>query len=139
VAVDHPFNAVAEMEDVEIDEEADTDSAEAHVRQQLRLVNGMEGLGRFHFHYDSMFHDQIDAISDFEFVALIDDGQGYFSCDFETAASQFVRQAGLVCALKKTWPEDGVHLQGSIYDRTGYVVYVTGMGSCGRGHPYCIT
>jgi hypothetical protein len=75
VAVDHPFNAVAEMEDVEIDEEADTDSAAAHVRQQLRLVNGMEGLGRFHFHYDLMFHDQIDAISDFEFVALIDDGQ----------------------------------------------------------------
>jgi hypothetical protein len=47
----------------------------------------MEDLDGFHFNHDSAFHDQIDAISDFEFMALVDYGHGYFSGDFETAVS----------------------------------------------------
>lgn len=66
-------------------------------------MNRVECLDGFHFHHDSVFNDEVDAISDFELLTFIDHGLSYFSCDFETSAPQFLRQAGLVGAFQQTW------------------------------------
>jgi hypothetical protein len=42
-------------------------------------MDRVEGFGGFHFHYDSTFHGEVDAVADFEFVTLIDYGLSYFS------------------------------------------------------------
>lgn len=86
------------------------------------MVNRVEGLDGFHFHNDSMFYDQIDAVSDFEFMAFIDYGHRYFRYDLETAASQFVRQAGLVGTFQKTRAEGRMNRHRGIDYRTCYFV-----------------
>jgi len=110
------------MENVEIDQETDRYMAHAHVGQQLRLMNRMKGFDGFHFYHDSMRHDQIDAISDLKFVAFID-GNGYFSRDFETAVSQFVRQAGLVGTFQRARAEKRMNLHRGIHNGAGDFVY----------------
>jgi len=103
--IHHTLDFVSQVEDVEIDQQAHRYSAQSHVGQELRLINRVDGLDGFHFHYDSVFNDEIDAISDFELLPFIDHWLSYFSCNFETAASQFLRQAGLVGAFQKAGTE----------------------------------
>jgi hypothetical protein len=122
------------MEDVEIDQEAHWKSAEAHVGQQLGMVDGVNGFYRFHFYDDSAFDYEIHPITEFEPLSLVDQRQTDLSCYLETSGSEFVRQAGLVGALQKARAEDGVDLHGGIHDRTGDVVYAIGMGPCWAGH-----
>jgi hypothetical protein len=55
-------------------------------------VEGVDAVNGFHFNHDSAFDHQVDSVSHLELMALIDYGHGPFSWDFETAASQFVRQ-----------------------------------------------
>src|SRR6266496_2544542 len=92
LAFDHPFDSVTQVEDVEIDQETYRYSAQTHVGQQLCLMNRVKGVDGFHFHYDSVFNDEVDAISDFELLTFVDHRLRYLGCDFKAAASQFLRQ-----------------------------------------------
>jgi hypothetical protein len=55
---------------------------------------------------------RFDSVSDFEFLALIDNGQRDFCCYLQTPASEFVSEAGLISAFQKTGTEDGMDLHG---------------------------
>jgi hypothetical protein len=94
VAIDHALYSVAEMENIEVDQQAHTNPAEAQIREQLGFVDRMDGLGRFHLDYDATFDNQIDAIPRFKFAAFIDQRQGYFSCYVKSVIPEIVREAG---------------------------------------------
>jgi hypothetical protein len=99
LAVHHAFDSVAQAENIEVDQEADRDFAESHVRKKLGFVDWVEGLYGFNFYYNSTFDDEIDAISDFQLVTLIDNRQRNLRCYFKTTVSQFVREARLIGAF----------------------------------------
>ncbi len=40
-AVDHPFDSVPKMCDVEVDQESNSDAAQPHIGQELSFVDGM--------------------------------------------------------------------------------------------------
>jgi hypothetical protein len=88
-------------------------------------------------HHDSITTTQCSTIrsmrSDFELMALIDHGRGHFSCDVETAASQFLRQAGLVGTFQQTRAEARRNLARGIDDRTCDFIYWTRVRTCRRG------
>jgi len=50
-------------------------------------VDGMDALDGFHFDYDSVLNDQIDAIAYFQFLTLVDNRQWNFDGDFEPPTS----------------------------------------------------
>jgi hypothetical protein len=135
-AVDDALDSVTQVEKVEIDSQTHRYSTQMYAGQQLRLWNWMEGpdgFSLFLFHHDSITTTQCSTIrsmrSDFELMALIDHGRGHFSCDVETAASQFLRQAGLVGTFQQTRAEARRNLARGIDDRTGDFIYRT----CRRG------
>lgn len=64
-------------------------------------MNWVNRVHSFDFDYDSAFNDQVDSVSDFEFLALIDNGQRDFCRYLETPASDLVSAAGLLSTLEK--------------------------------------
>ena len=101
-------------------------------------MNRVEGLDGFHFYYDSVLNDQIDTVSNFELVSLVDHWHCYFGDDFEAAVSQFLRQAGLVGTLEKAWAKHGMDFHRGIDDRPSDFVHVNGARADWSGHAYCI-
>jgi hypothetical protein len=60
---------------VEINEQSCANAAEPQVRQELGLVNGMDRFYAFHFDDDGVLDDPIDAVPEFDFLAVVDHGQ----------------------------------------------------------------
>jgi len=60
-----------------------------------------EGLPGFHFHYDPVLYDQIHTISEFEFMAVIDNRKADLGCCFEASGSEFMGQTCLIGAFQK--------------------------------------
>lgn len=87
MAVYHALDSVAETKNIEIDQQAYPDAAQAHVGEELGFVDWVENVDRLHFYNDSPFHDQIDSLSDFQFVALVHDWQRDFGCECKAATS----------------------------------------------------
>jgi len=134
----HALDSVPEVKNVEVDEQSHADSAEAHVGQELRFVNGMYGVCGFHFDDDSGFDKEIDSISELKFVALINNWQGHFCRDLESSTSQFVRKAALVGTFQEPWTEYGVNFHYRGYYEPGDLVYCKGV-MCRTCHAYRIS
>ena len=73
VAVNHALDSVAKAGHVEIDQQADWDSAQPHVGQELRLMDRMDCFDGLYFDNDRVLDDQVHAISEFYFFAFVDD------------------------------------------------------------------
>jgi L-fucose mutarotase/ribose pyranase (RbsD/FucU family) len=80
-AIDHPLDSIAKMQDVEVDQQADTHATEAHVGKKLGFVYRMYGLNGFHFYNDFVLDRQVDAISHFQFLTFVDDRERNLSRD----------------------------------------------------------
>jgi hypothetical protein len=72
LSVDHSFDAVPKMQDVEVNEQSDAEATQPHVGKKLSMVDWMNGVDGLHFHNDSPLHCQVDSVSDFELLAFID-------------------------------------------------------------------
>lgn len=93
---------------MEIDQQADRDSAQAHVGQELRLVHGMDRFDGLYLDNDRVLDDQIHAISEFYFFAVVDDRQPNLRRYTHPTLSQLVRQAGLVSAFHQSRERSGL-------------------------------
>jgi hypothetical protein len=51
-AVHHALDAIAQVKDVEVNQQADAHAAEAHIGEKLSLVDRMNGIDRFYFYDD---------------------------------------------------------------------------------------
>jgi hypothetical protein len=92
------------MENVEVDQQTDWEPAQAHIGQQLCMVDGMNGFDRFHFDNDSIFNHQVHPVSEFQFLSFVNYRQPDLSEHFQASSSEFVRQAGLVALSRRPGP-----------------------------------
>ena len=69
------LDAVLQMSDVEVDQQADVLPAKAEIRQKLSLMDGMDAIYGLDLDNDGIFDQQIDAIPQFDFLSLVDNGQ----------------------------------------------------------------
>jgi hypothetical protein len=122
LTVDHSLDSGTKAENIEIDQEAYTDSAESHVGQELGFVDWMDRFDGFHFDNYPVFNDQINSISDFEFVAFINNRQGNFRSHAKASGTEFMCEAELIGTLEKTWPEERMNLHCRIDDCAGNCV-----------------
>jgi hypothetical protein len=67
----------------------------------LGLVDWVKGFHRFHVHYDPVLYDQIHTISEFEFMAVIDNRKADLGCCFEASGPEFMGQTRLIGAFQK--------------------------------------
>ena len=76
IAVYHAFYSRPELKNIEIDQQANSNAAQAQVREQLSFVKGMNSLDRLHFDYKTMLNDEVDPVSSIEFLTFVNDRQG---------------------------------------------------------------
>jgi len=101
-------------------------------------MDRVERLDGFHFDNDSALHDQVDSVSDFQFLTLINNWQRNFIRHFESSASEFVYKAGLIGALEESRAEERVNLHCGIHDRACDLIYRQGRGASRGSHFYSI-
>ena len=139
LTIHHALDSVPEMEDVEVDQQAHTHSAEAQVRQELSLMNWMDCLGGFYLHHYPVLHDQVDAVAYFDFLALVHHGQSHLRRDVKTSASEFVCEAGLVSTFEKAGAEKRVDSYRGADDTAGdFIDAKWTRPRCGA-HIHCIS
>lgn len=85
----------------------------------MRLMNWVDRFDGLYFHDNSILDHQVDAISEFKFVPLIDDRQRHFGQNPKAAVSKLMCEAGLIGTFEKAWAKDGVNLHGGVHYRTG--------------------
>src|SRR4051812_22966925 len=83
IVVDHPLDAVAENDDVEIDQQSDRNVQKTKVGEELSVVNRMEGVFTFGLDHDSILHDQIGSKSAIKFYAVINKRYCLLSLNFQ--------------------------------------------------------
>jgi hypothetical protein len=100
-SVNHAGNPVPQVGDMEINQQPDSDAAQPHVRQELCLMNRMDGLDAFHFHDDEGLDDQVDAIAKLDLLTVVHHRQANLACCSQTALPQLMGETRLVGAFQK--------------------------------------
>ena len=73
-------------------------------------MDWIDGFDAHYFDNDEPFYNQIDAIAGLDPLTVIDDWQSNLLGDFQSPFAEFVREAGLVSALKQTWAKMRMNL-----------------------------
>jgi hypothetical protein len=111
-----PGDAIAEMNDVEVEQEADGQPRELQVRQELRPVNGQDAFRRLYFHHHGPIDHEIHPIARIEVEVLEPKRCGYLPLNVVATLDEQVFEARLVGGLQKTWPEGSVDNERSVQD-----------------------
>jgi hypothetical protein len=81
IAVDHSREPIAKVNDLKIYQQSNASAAQSHVRQQLRSMNGIDGIDTFNLDNDGIANDQIYAIAEFNPFALVNNRQSHLTID----------------------------------------------------------
>jgi hypothetical protein len=73
----------------------------------------MDRFDALYLHDNEAFYDQVDPVTEFNLLSVLDDGQSDLAGHLLAALSQFMSQARLVSTLKQPRPEQRVNLHGS--------------------------
>jgi hypothetical protein len=90
IIVDHSFNPVLELDDMKVDQQAHLKIEQSQVRQQLRLVDGMECLFPSDLDHDPALHDQIGAKSALQLYCFIYQWNGLLSLYMQSQLLKFI-------------------------------------------------
>jgi hypothetical protein len=101
---DHSLDSVPQLGEVEIDEKPNAHTAQPPIGQQLSLMYRMDCFNAFHFDDNECLDDQVDAISEFDPLAVVNHRKPDLAGDDETSFSKLMRQASLVGALSNPGP-----------------------------------
>jgi hypothetical protein len=115
-SVDHAFNAIFQVGDVEIDQQPNAFPAEAEIRQKLSLMDRVDAIYALDLNNHQIFDEQINAITEFQFLSLVDHGQTNLSGHVKSSLAEFVRQASLVSTLQQPRAELGMDFHRRIDD-----------------------
>ena len=101
---------------MEINQQTDSDTAQPHVRQKLRLMNRMDRLSALHFDDHELFNDQVDPVAQLDSFTVENHRQTNLAGDCKPAFSKFMSKTSLVRALQQPRAEDGVNVHGGRHD-----------------------
>ena len=76
-------------------------------------MHGMNCLNAFHCDDNGVFHDQVNPVSQFDFLSVIDYGQADLAGHIQPALSQFMLKAGLIGAFEESRAEQRMNMHGS--------------------------
>ena len=115
----HPNNALAEVNDVEVQKQTDLQSAQSQVRQQLCSTEWDDLFDSLQFENDALFHEEVETISGIEMKALVRDWQFDLCFESERRRLHLVLETCAVRALQKSGPKLGVDLDRRANDPFG--------------------
>lgn len=121
---------------MEIDEQSDLPFAQAHIGEQLSLVDGIDGFNALHLDNHSIGDDQINAITEIDVLSIVDDWQSDLTGNRDALFPKLVQQAGMICAFQQSRPEYAMNLHGRSNDLAGDVICArNNLLRCGSHEP----
>ncbi|HEY1263420.1 MAG TPA: hypothetical protein VGF06_07845 [Terriglobales bacterium] len=79
VPINHPFDPIPQMCDMEVDQQTDPPPAQAHVGEKLGLVYGIDGFHALDLDNDKVVHDEVNTISKVDLFAIVNDREAHFA------------------------------------------------------------
>ena len=83
------------------------------MREQLGLINGMNGFFALEFESDPAINSQVCPETAIELHAFIDERHGFLSLDSHACLPQFVGETGFIGRFEQARPEFTMHSDGS--------------------------
>jgi hypothetical protein len=108
--------------DMEINEQADSNAAQPHVRQKLRLVDWMNRFNALHFDDYELFDDEVDPVPKLDSFSVENYRQPDLAGNYEPALSKFMSKTSLIGAFQQTRAEHGVNVHGGRHDSSRNLV-----------------
>ena len=108
----HSFDSISQVGNVEVDQQADVNSAEAHVGQELCLMNRMDRVNAFNLDNHGVFNHEVHPKPQFDLLAFIDDRQADLRGYPQSTCSEFMCQARLIDTFEQPRSKYGVDLHG---------------------------
>ncbi len=68
------------------------------------MMDWMDRLNAFHFNDDYVFDDQINSVSKFDLLSVVNDRKTDLATHFESAFSKLMSKTSLVSALQQSRP-----------------------------------
>jgi hypothetical protein len=97
------------MLDMEIDQQANVTPTETHVGKQLSLVYGIDCFDALNLNNDGVRDDEINAISEVDLFSFVDDWQSDLAINSQSALSNPMQEARMICAFEQPRPECGMN------------------------------
>jgi hypothetical protein len=98
------------VHNIEVYKQSDGFATELKVRKYLGLMYRRDGLDRLDFDHHQVFHQQINAIAQFELYTAINDRETYLRGGMDSGTPQFKLKAGRVSAFQQAGAEFGMNL-----------------------------
>src|SRR6266404_962594 len=111
------------MLNMEINQQADLPSAEAHIRKQLGFVHRIDCFNALNLDNDQAFDDEVDPITEVNPFAFENNGKPDLAFHPQVPLSKLMQQASLVRAFEQTRPKHGVNFHRGGDDLMCDVVY----------------
>ena len=83
-AIYHSLDSISQMGYMEVNQQTYVASAQPNVREQLRLVNRIDGFDTLDLDHDRTVDDKIHSIAQVDSFAVIDHWQSHLLSDGET-------------------------------------------------------
>jgi hypothetical protein len=107
---------------MEINQQADPDAAQPHVRQKLCLMNWMDRLDALHFDDNQIFNDEVDPVAQLDSFTVENHWQTDLAPDRKSAFPKLMSKTSLVGALQESGTQYGVHMHGGRNDSSRNLV-----------------
>jgi hypothetical protein len=98
ISVDHALDPVPQVGDMEINQQTDSDAAQPHVRQKLRLMDWMNRFNALHFDDHELFDDQVDPVAQLDSFSVENHRQTNLAGNCKPAFSKFMSKTSLIRA-----------------------------------------
>src|SRR5579871_1144807 len=95
-------DAFGQYGDIEIDEQAHAQLAQAQIREQLGFVDGGKAFDRLQFNQHALVNDEVDAVPAVKLHTFILERQVHFRAKCNASQSEFAAQARLIRGFKQS-------------------------------------
>jgi hypothetical protein len=115
-------DAVLQNWNIEVDESTDRAAGETKVGQHHGLVDSRYRLNGFQLDNNLARHQEIQAVSAFEFEVSINEGNRFLTLERDVAHGELASEAFFVDRFEEAWTKVAVNLDGGADYRASYCV-----------------
>ncbi len=115
----HTLDAILDERDIPVDQKSQSPPRELQMRDQLGVVDRLQGLHRLVLDDDFLRHEHVDAIPRVNVDIIVFQRLGNLAFHVDPPLAQLVRQTRLVSRFQKSRPQCPMHLHHGIDQHAG--------------------
>ena len=114
--IDHALDSIPQVSDVEVNQQTNSDTAQPHVREKLRLMDGMNCIDALYFDDNHILDDQINPVPKLNLLSVEKHRQADLAGHREAALPDLMGKTALIRAFQQSWPQRRMNMHGTRHD-----------------------